>query len=232
MGSTTAASVDQARVYRQAGVDAVVVFPNAAFRNHPLDARIAVDYHRAIAEEGGLPLVLFQLAPVFGGVLYSPETLLRLVEIPQVVAIKEASFDAEVFARTKGILDKADRQITLLTGNDRFIAESILLGATGGLLGFGALACRMVAEMLRHGNAGRPDRVAAMRPVVQAYADVIYADPVLDYRARCKVGLAQIGVIGEHLVYPRPPLRPIDADGQERIRRAMEAAGMLESRMA
>ena len=231
-GSTTGGASAEAVACREAGADGLVVFPNAAFRNDPLDPRIPYNYHRAIAEESGLPVVLFQLAPVFGGVIYGRETLLRLFEIPQVVGIKEASFDAERFTRTKAILDQVDRRITLLTGNDRFIGESILLGATGALLGFAAVGCRMVAEMLRAANAGQLGQVAAMQPQVQAFADVIYADPVLDYRARCKVALAQLGVIPEGRTYVRPPLLPIDNDGQERIRQALLRAGMLETRPA
>jgi 4-hydroxy-tetrahydrodipicolinate synthase len=231
-GSTTANATAEARACREVGADGVVVFPNAAFRNEPLDPRIPCDYHRAIGQESGLPIVLFQLAPVFGGVIYSRETLLRLFEIPQVVGIKEASFDAECFARTKAILDQVDRPITLLTGNDRFIGESILLGATGALLGFAAVGCRMVAEMLRAANAGRPEVVAALRPRVQAFAEVIYADPVLDYRARCKVALAQLGVIPEGRSYVRPPMLTIDDQGQERIRQALVQAGMFERRPA
>ena len=66
MGATTGGAVETARMYAEVGVDGLVVFPNAAFRNEPLDPRIPVDYHKAIAEASGLPIVLFQLAPADG----------------------------------------------------------------------------------------------------------------------------------------------------------------------
>ncbi|MCI0394786.1 MAG: dihydrodipicolinate synthase family protein [Chloroflexi bacterium] len=228
MGATTAGAVEMAKIYRDAGVDGLVVFPSAAFRNDPLDRRIPVDYHRAIAEETGLPIILFQLAPVFGGVNFSRETLLHLLEIPQVVAVKEASFDAQYFAFTKETLNKAGRPITLLTGNDRFITESFLLGAEGALLGFGAIGCGMVADMIRVFAAGDYAAGVAMKPRVQGFADVIYADPVLDYRARCKVALAHIGVLTHDQTYVRPPLLQISPEESERLRRSMVEAGMLQ----
>ncbi len=228
MGSTTAGAVEMAKIYRAAGVDGLVVFPNAAFRNDPLDPRIPVKYHEAIARETGLPIILFQLAPVFGGVNFSRETLLQLMEIPQVVAIKEASFDAQYFAYTQETVEMTGRSITLLTGNDRFITESFLLGAEGALLGFGAIGCGMVADMIQAFAGGDYERGMAMKPRLQAFVDVIYANPVLDYRARCKVALAHIGVLSHDQSYVRPPLLQIATAEAVLIERALAQAGMLD----
>jgi 4-hydroxy-tetrahydrodipicolinate synthase len=74
-GPSTIFAADNARAARDAGADAVLVFPTAAFLNDPLDPRIMVDYHQAIADASGLPLIVFQLGPIFGGVNYPPEAL-------------------------------------------------------------------------------------------------------------------------------------------------------------
>lgn len=227
MGSTTDDAVKMANVNIDAGADGLVVFPNAGFRNEPLDLRIPYNYHKAIATETGLPMILFQLAPVFGGANYTRETLLRLLEIPEVVAIKEASFDSQYFAYTKETLDIAERDIMLLTGNDRFITESILLGATGALLGFGAIGCKMVADMLRAANSGDWQSVIKMRPKLHAFAMFIYQDPILDYRARCKSALAHVGVLDRSQTYVRPPLLSIDDEEYAAIGEALINAGML-----
>ena len=147
MGNTTRDAVETALMCKEAGADGLVLFPNSAFRNEPLDPRITYQYHKAIADATGLPIILFQLAPIFGGVNYSRETLLRLLEIPEVVAIKEASFDTQYFAFTKQTLDMSNRPVVLLTGNDRFITESFLMGVEGALLGVCAIGCGMVAAM-------------------------------------------------------------------------------------
>ena len=226
MGATTEGAVQMAQIYKDAGVDGLVVFPNAAFRNEPLDLRIPVGYHAAIADATDLPIILFQLAPVFGGILYSRETLLSLLEIPQVVAIKEASFDAQYFAYTTQLIKESGREITLLTGNDLFITESFVMGAQGALLGFGAIGCGMVADMIAAFAAGDYRGGVAMRSKVQGFADVIYAKPVLDYRARCKVALAHLGVIDKNETFVRSPLLAIESEESERINQALKAAGM------
>ncbi|HMN61321.1 MAG TPA: dihydrodipicolinate synthase family protein [Anaerolinea sp.] len=225
-GATTNDAVAMARMYKEVGVGGLVVFPNAAFRNDPLDPRIPYEYHKAIADATGLPIILFQLAPVFGGVNYTRETLLKLLTIPQVVGIKEASFDAQYFAYTTETLAMG-REIVLLTGNDVFITESFLLGATGALLGFCAIGCGMTAEMLLKFQQGQPQEGVAMRPRVQGFADFIYKRPMLDYRARCKVALAHIGVLDRSRTFVRPPMLQIGDEEYEEIGNALERAGML-----
>jgi 4-hydroxy-tetrahydrodipicolinate synthase len=103
-------------------------------------------YHAAIARATGLPLVLFQLQPALGGVIFQPDVLKKLLEIDEVVAIKEASFDRRCFAETARLLATAPRRVALLTGNDNFILESFLGGADGALIGFGTIA---IAEQVR-----------------------------------------------------------------------------------
>jgi 4-hydroxy-tetrahydrodipicolinate synthase len=228
MGGTTRDAAEASKKYREAGADGLVVFPNAAFRNEPLDARIPVEYHQAIADASGLPLILFQLAPIFGGVNFKRETLLKLLEIPAVVAIKEASFDAQYFTYTIETLKLSDHKVTLLTGNDRFITESFMLGAEGALLGFCAIGCGLVAEMLKKFKQGDWHAAVGMRSRVQGFANVIYKDPMLDYRARCKVALAHIGVLEFGQAYVRPPMLQIGEEESKEIRAALIQAGMLK----
>ena len=141
-GPSTAAAVRQAKEFAQAGADAFLVFPIPAYLSEPLDVRVPVKYHEAIAEVG-IPLILFQLQPALAGLNFEPATLRAMASIEGVVAIKEASFDARRFVDTVRLLEDLPRPITLLTGNDNFILESFMLGATGALIGFGAVMTRV-----------------------------------------------------------------------------------------
>jgi 4-hydroxy-tetrahydrodipicolinate synthase len=227
MASTTGDAVALAKEYALAGADVLVVFPIASFRNDPLDPRIAVNYHRAIAEGSDLPIVLFQLAPVFGGINYTRQILLELLKIPQVIGIKEASFDAKYFSYTVETLRMGDHPVTLLTGNDRFIVESFLLGATGALLGFAAIGCGLVAKQISDLHNGNLQQLLESRWVVQPFADYIYRDPVLDYRARCKAALARLRVIPESRIFVRPPLYPVPSDEFPMMDKVLQEAGLL-----
>ena len=98
----------------------------------PLRPDVVAAYHQAIADAADLPIVLFQLQPMLGGALLPARGARRAAAIPQVAAIKEASFDPLRWLALRAHLDAVrPRQITLLTGNDNFIAESFLPGRRG-----------------------------------------------------------------------------------------------------
>jgi 4-hydroxy-tetrahydrodipicolinate synthase len=227
-GPSTRDGQANARDAADAGADALLVFPIGAFLAQPLRVDVAVGYHEAIADATDLPLILFQLQPALGGVIYTSEVIDRLLVIPSVSAIKEASFDPLRFTELRARVEAAGRPITLLSGNDNFIAECFLLGATGALLGFATLGTREHVDLLAAVGRRDMDTVGEIGGRLQRLADIVFAPPVGDYRARTKVALQALGVIPSAAV--RAPLLPIEADEAERIREAVVAAGLEPAR--
>jgi len=224
----TSVAIERAEDAREIGADGIVLFPHSVFVGEPLPWQVPYDYHKAVAEAVPLPMVLFQLQPSLGGVLYSREALVELASIPTVVALKEASFDAVRFVETVRALAEAPRRIQVLTGNDNFILESFVLGADGALIGFGTVAIAEQLEMLRRLRAG--DLAGAQevcRRTVQPLADVIFAAPVRNYRLRLKEALVELGVLDA--AHARPPLPPLDEEERRRVREAVRRAGLAMS---
>jgi len=208
---------------KAAGADALLVFPPSAFRGEPLPPELPVDYYSRIGEGADIPLVLFQLQDALGGVEYGIEVIVAISALPHVIAIKEATFSRDKFAATVAAL--ADVDVTVLTGNDNFIHESFVLGAEGALIGFGTLAAREQVEMFEAQVAGDADRAAALGIRIQKLADVIFACPIRNYRARLKEALAMTGVIPTAAI--RPPLARIPAEEREVLRAALTEFGLL-----
>jgi 4-hydroxy-tetrahydrodipicolinate synthase len=231
-GPGTMTAEENAKAARDAGADALLVFPTPAFLNDPLDPAIPYAYHKAIADASGLPLIVFQLGPIFGGLNYPLDALSKVLELPQVIGLKDASFDAQRFSQTRDIVRQADHPITLLTGNDNFLLESFLLGAEGGLLGYGAVGAGLLVEMLNAVQAKDFAAAAAMQPRVQGFCDYIYARPIGDYRARCKVALVHMGLLKPELTYIRPPYSSLWEAEKDAARAAVEKAGLLEAAVA
>jgi 4-hydroxy-tetrahydrodipicolinate synthase len=225
-GPSTEAAVRQARDFKAAGANALLVFPIPAYLSEPLDVRVPVAYHEAIAEVG-LPLILFQLQPALAGLNFEPDTLRAMASVEGVVAIKEASFDARRFVDTARLIADLPRPITLLTGNDNFILESFMLGATGALIGFGAVMTREQVDMIEAWNAGRIDEARALGRRVQRLADVVFARPVGDYRVRLKECLRILGVLDE--AHVRRPLMPLGDAERAHLERVLVEVGLLEA---
>lgn len=228
-GPSTLNAVANARAAREAGADALLVFPVSAFLNDPLDERIAYDYHKSIADASGLPLIVFQLGPIFGGLNYPEKALAKVLELPEVIGLKDASFDAQRFILTRDIVRKANHPITLLSGNDNFLLESFLMGAKGGLLGYGAVGVGLLVEMLNAVKKNDFERAVAMQERVQGFCDYIYGKPIGDYRARCKVALVHMGLLKPEMTYVRPPFLSLWSLENERACQAVSKAGLFDA---
>jgi 4-hydroxy-tetrahydrodipicolinate synthase len=225
-GPSTANALLEAREAEDAGADGIVVFPVPAYAGESLACDIPLKYHEAIANSVQIPIVLFQLQPALGGVIFPPEILRHLLEIDSVIAIKEASFDTVTFARTVELVATASRRITILTGNDNFILESFLLGAAGALIGFGTIAVAEQIEMIRRARTGEfPEAMKIYRDRVLPLARGIFSSPVRNYRARLKEALASLGVIKNSVM--RPPLCPLDEAEKAIVHKLLTTAGMI-----
>jgi 4-hydroxy-tetrahydrodipicolinate synthase len=128
------------------------------------------------------------------------------------------------------LLEQLPRKITLLTGNDNFILESFLLGATGALIGFGAVMTREQVDMIAAWQAGDTDTAMPLGRRVQRLADVVFAAPVGDYRVRLKECLRILGVLDA--AHVRRPLLPLDDDERAFLATVLAEVGLLEGATA
>lgn len=225
-GPYTDQAVVQAKDYKAAGADALLVFPIPAYLSSPLDPEIPVRYHQAIAEVG-VPMILFQLQPALGGVNYDRTTLERLLAIDGVAALKEASFDARRYMDTVALIRESGRDVAMLTGNDNFIYESFLLGADGALIGFGAVMTREQVDLIRLAHEHDYEQAGPLAARVQRLADAVFAPPVANYRARLKEALVMLGVLENATV--REPLLPISPEERSSLRDVLAEVGLLEA---
>ena len=220
----TEQGVEEGKRARDAGAQGLLMFPIPAYQGMPLDPAIPVAYHEAVAQGVGLPMIAFQLQPALGGVIFTEDTLRQIAAIDNVVALKEASFDARLYLLTRRMIERLDRPIALLTGDDNFIFESFVMGAEGALIGFGTLATDLQVEMVELTKQDRWVEARAIWERILPLEEVVYGSPVRDYRARTKVALKLLGVIDSTVM--RPPLLAVGEEQTDAIRNALMGAGL------
>jgi 4-hydroxy-tetrahydrodipicolinate synthase len=223
-GANTAATLAWGKKAKALGADAWLVFPLGAYRGAAGKDPVIIAYHQAVAKLG-LPMVLFQLQAELGGVEYPRETLRELVKIPQVVAIKEATFDISKYIQTVEFLRSLPKRIDILTGNDNFILESFVLGGDGALIGFGAVLAAEQVKMIKAAQRGDWQSAFSLYARINPVAQMAFAPPVRDYRARLKEILRLQGVLPRAGV--RAPLMDLGAAGRKRVKACLKAQGWL-----
>ncbi|MEM3684073.1 MAG: dihydrodipicolinate synthase family protein [Conexivisphaerales archaeon] len=227
IGTSTNSAIAAAAEAKRAGANAGLVFPNSSFAGLPLEAEGPLEYHRALSEGNDFDIVLFQLQPSLGGIEYPLDVLLKLAKLKKVVAIKEATFDARKFFETLSAFKKHASNVSFLTGNDNFIFESFVLGADGALIGFGTLPVKDLVRMFKLVKEDRVKEASEIWQRLRPLMEVIYGQPVRNYRARTKYALSELGVISEKATYMRPPLLSVTEEEKKAIRTALKSAELL-----
>ena len=227
-GPFTDQATAQAKDFAHAGAQALLAFPIPAYLSSPLDPAIPLGYHRAIAASG-LPLILFQLQPALGGVNFDLDVLRQLIDIDGVVGLKEASFDARRYLDTVRVVQDHPKYqnggFTMLSGNDNFILESFMLGCTGALMGFGAVMTAEQVAMIEAWRTGDHAGAIDLGRRIQRLADVVFAGPVANYRARLKEVLVMLDVIDA--AHVRLPLIAVWPAERELLKHTLVEVGLL-----
>ena len=211
---------------KHAGAQGLVVFPPfPTFLGRPLPTEMIFQFHKAIGEAVELPLIAFQF-PKGVGPEFPPDTLAELVKIPQLIGLKEASFDAVMTVDTVEAAAALPRKITILTGSDSFILEAMLMGCDGALIGFAGTAVAEQVEMHAAAAAHNYDRAMAIWKRLRPLARFVFRAPNRDYRARMKELLVMQGQFARATV--RPPLLAVSDSERAELRRLALGARLLE----
>src|SRR3954465_3744653 len=120
----TRATIQATRHAAALGADAALVV--APYYNRP-DGRMLEAHYRAVADEGGLPIVVYNV-PSRTGTNVDADTFLRLTTHPRIVAVKEASGNLEQMAR---ICRDRPGHVAVLAGDDAWTLPLLALGGDG-----------------------------------------------------------------------------------------------------
>jgi 4-hydroxy-tetrahydrodipicolinate synthase len=226
IAGSTQSAVRWGNELKGAGAQALAVFPPfPTFLGNPVPSEMIYAYHKAIADGVGLPLIAFQFPKAFGPD-FPPDTLARLATIPEIVGLKEASFDTQKTVETIEAARALPRKLGILTGSDTFIFEAMVMGCDGALIGFACTATAQLIDMQQRVAAKDFAGAAATWERLGPLARYAWRAPIRDYRPRMKEVLKMQGLIAHATV--RPPQLGIDEAERTELRRLAAFAGLLD----
>ncbi len=222
-GSLEAARI--AAMAQRQGASALLVFPpNSMSMGGQLRPEMALSHFQRIADATDLPLICFQY-PMGSGLGYPFDTLLRLFEaVPTIRAIKDWSNDAMLHERHIRTFQSLPRPVNVLTTHSAWLMASLTMGANGLLSGAGSVIADLQVQLFRAVQGKDLERAQSINERIYPLAQAFYAPPFLDMHNRMKECLVLLGHVRE--AHVRPPLMKLTQAEIERLRRALEAAGL------
>lgn len=197
---------------RRGRADALLAFPE---RDDP------VAYHTRLSRE--LPLIAFWLYEAAGGVAYDDDTLHRILDLPGVIGIKVATLDSVMtFQRLAGLMRSHPDRL-LITGEDRFLGYSLMMGARAALVGMGAALPDLQVRLLR--ACANEDWVQFQRlsTICDRLAEATFIPPMEGYVRRMLWAAAADGALPPEAC-DDPWGAPLPADERAVVERAVHDA--------
>jgi len=157
----------------------------------------------------GYPQVLaFELGSMFApnGEIYDQETIIRLMDIPEIGGLKHSSLDRRIELQRLALRDSRRPDFRIYTGNDLGI-DMIEYGSDY-LLGLATLAPEKFAERDQLWQDGNPEYYA-LSDALQYLGNVTFRDPVPAYKHSAAVFLHMAGRLPSDRTHPRNPKRPV-----------------------
>ena len=203
-----------AREARTGGGDVILAFPR---RDDP------VAWHERLARE--LPVMLFYLYEAAGGVAWPMSTLRELLALPGVLGIKVATLDSVMTFQEVAAVVKETPGKLLVTGEDRFLGYSLMLGAEAALVGMGAALTDIQAALLRARRDGDWPRFVRLSALCDDFARATFCPPMEGYVRRMLWAAAADGALPPEACDDPwgPPLPPEERAAVERAVREVRA---------
>ena len=195
------------------GVHGVLVV--TPYYNKPPQRGI-VAHFEAVAAATDKPVVVYNI-PGRVVINIEPETMTRLAEIENVIAVKQAYDD---LAQARHIVETG---LTLYAGDDDLVVPFLELGGVGGVCVHTHVVGPQVQEIVRLWNAGDRDAARALDQEIRPSIDLLRVAP---NPIAIKAALNLLGhEVGGH----RLPLVEATDEERDAVRDCLERLGLLQS---
>jgi len=208
----TRASVALTKEAYDLGADAALVV--TPYYNKPTPNGL-YEHFSAIADIG-IPVVMYNV-PGRTGLNMNAETTLRCAEIPNIVAIKEASADLQ---QCMEIIRNAPQEFWLLSGEDNLTLPLMALGAAGVISVISNVVPHEFSRMVRFALDKKFDEAKAIHYELLDLMKVMFIE---SNPGPVKAALAMMGIIGENYRLPLVGMR------EENRRKVRDVLMQLES---
>ncbi|GGB49629.1 dihydrodipicolinate synthase family protein [Blastomonas aquatica] len=193
---TTDRAIRYAQAAEAIGIDALMLLPAMVYVPNLNEL---YTHFRTVAEATSLPIMLYNNPPAYR-VNVDFDTLARLEEVPNIVAIKESAPDPRRFT---DLYNQFGDRYTLMAGLDDVALEGLMLGASGWVSGLTSAFPQESVALVAAQRRG--DYAEALR-IYRWFMPLLHLDAEHDLVQSIKLAEQIMGRGSERVRMPRMPL--------------------------
>jgi 4-hydroxy-tetrahydrodipicolinate synthase len=213
--NSTAKAVRNTKRARKLGVQGVLSV--GPYYNKPTQQGY-YDHFKAVAEADDVPVIVYNVPGRTAGNI-EPGTMLRLAEIPNIVAVKESSGN---ISQIMEIIRNRPREFRVLAGDDFIALPVIAVGGDGVVSVVSNETPSMMSKMVR---AARQGNFAEARELHYKLLPLIHGNFIESSPIPVKSVLAMMGMIEANY---RLPLVPISDGNRAKLAKIVEELGLVQ----
>jgi len=175
-------------------------------------------HYRAFAESTALPIVVYNV-PGRTGVNVEPATLARMAELPNIVAVKEASGNVSQMCE---VVRAVPSDFIVLSGDDGLTLPLMAVGGHGII---SVASNEIPGEMVKMVEAAERNDFAAARAIHAHILPLMSINFVESNPQPVKAAMAAMGLLEE--VFRLPMVSP-KAESKEKINKVLKELGLLK----
>ncbi|MFK3936350.1 4-hydroxy-tetrahydrodipicolinate synthase [Alkalihalobacillus sp. NPDC078783] len=207
--NNTQASIDLTSEAAAIGLDAVMLV--APYYNRPSQEGL-YQHFKAIAESTSLPVMLYNV-PGRSAITIDVDTTLRLVQVPNIVSMKEASEDLDAMAL---LIDQAPVGFTVYSGDDSLTLPVLAIGGAGVVSVASHIFGKEMQQMATLFENGKVQAAARMHRQLLPGMKALFAAPnPVPVKAALEMYHIKTGSV-------RLPLLPLTAEQEQSLRDTLE----------
>lgn len=169
-GNYTKEVVHKLKIAEKAGIEGILSV--SPYYNRP-DQRGIYEHFRMISESTNLPIVLYNI-PYRTGRNMENDTILRLSELKNIVAIKDASGNIN---QTLELLSQKPDNFSILTGEDNLFLTSLAHGSEGGILASSHVYTEKFMEIYRLMKANNYQQALSVWNQLSKIIPLLFKEP-------------------------------------------------------
>jgi len=214
--NSTAKAVHATKRAKNLGADGVLSV--GPYYNKPTQQGY-YEHFKAIAEAENIPIIVYNVPGRTSGNI-EPKTMLRLAEISNIVAVKEASGN---LGQIMEIIKDAPSHFRVLSGDDAMALAVVLLGGDGVISVVANEAPTLVSAMI---DAALQSDISKARELHYKLLPLMNANFIESNPIPVKAALAMMGLVEENY---RLPLVRIGSANRDKLAKVVEQLGLLQT---
>jgi 4-hydroxy-tetrahydrodipicolinate synthase len=208
--------IDLARYFREIGCDGIMLMPPFMVRPSKDDI---FQHYKAVSDAVKIPILLYNVPQDTVNNL-TPDLVDRLADLDCVVAIKDSTFDFNIFWQLQCTV--GDRIRVLIGPSTLFGAAAVAMGAEGWVDTYSNLWPQLTVELYHEARRGISPRVIELQRTGTALRRFLLRDGWNMYVA-IKAAMNLRGLSGG---FPRLPLRPLSEADMAIMREGLDRLGV------